>query len=567
MSDFKLDDFTQRSVRLLERTRAIFERYSDRIDKKIELPSTMQPADGPIKLVFIGQYSSGKSSIIKMLSGIDTKIGAAITTDEPQSYPWGELEIVDTPGIHTGIRADHDVKSYNEIDRAALLVFVVTNEGFDDYIGKHFQKLAIDQKRARNMVLVVNKMDRMALGNTPESQQVLAGDIREVIKPHSTEDVYLSFVSTEMYFKSLTATDERRRKRYFERSGYEQFVKNLNAFVASRGVLSKVQTPLEGLRSAILKVDKSMKKSSIGADRERVEDSYRQSKRAIDDGKLQLKFDLERLAEACANKIRAEGSRAASNIEPGISDEQYKGFINSAQSSADQYVRDCEQEMSTRLDEVFSGIDRELEHSSLKIDVQRELGISSEHAPSTELDGITIGTELKSNLSMLGMKSKAASALGVENVPLFGGELKATSVVKGVGHLFGVKFAPWGAANIVKTAAETLGAIGMAYQVYHIGKKLFGEDEEKKLRDQFRAVQEDVRNQFNAAANSARSQMIAAAMAEVNRIAASKLKAEKIPLDALNREIDRNKELALELEPILADVDALMEEVQRTARA
>ena len=106
-----------------------------------------------------------------MLTGIGVTIGAGIATQESHSYEWNDLEIVDTPGIHTGIRPDHDEKSYYEINHAALLVFVVTNEGFDDTIDNHFRKLAIDQDRAKNMVLVVNKMDRTALGNVPEQQK------------------------------------------------------------------------------------------------------------------------------------------------------------------------------------------------------------------------------------------------------------------------------------------------------------------------------------------------------------------------------------------------------------
>ena len=60
-------------------------------------------------------------------------------------------------GIDTEIRPDHDEKNCYEIDHAALLIFGDTNEGFDDKIGNHFRKLAVEQNRGKNMVLVVNK--------------------------------------------------------------------------------------------------------------------------------------------------------------------------------------------------------------------------------------------------------------------------------------------------------------------------------------------------------------------------------------------------------------------------
>ena len=181
MANFQLEDFTRRSEKLLSDTRKVFSQYKDlKEDLNVDensLPKTMQPEDGAIKLVFVGQYSAGKSSIIKMLTGIDVTIGAGIATQEAHGYKWGDLEIVDTPGIHTEIEgSDHDEKTYYQIDHAALLIFVVTAQGFDNRMGNHFRKLAFEQDRAKNMVLVVNKMDQTALGNVPEQQKIIAED-------------------------------------------------------------------------------------------------------------------------------------------------------------------------------------------------------------------------------------------------------------------------------------------------------------------------------------------------------------------------------------------------------
>ena len=82
-----------------------------------------------IRLVFAGQYSAGKSSIIKMLTGRqDIAIDADRTTQQTHTYNWQGLEIIDTPGIHTQLRPDHDEISYGAIASADMLVFVITNE-------------------------------------------------------------------------------------------------------------------------------------------------------------------------------------------------------------------------------------------------------------------------------------------------------------------------------------------------------------------------------------------------------------------------------------------------------
>ena len=151
-------------------------------------------------------------------------------------------------------------------------------------MGHHFRKLAIDQKRAKNMVLVVNKMDRTALGNVPEQQQVIANDLLKVIDPYKPEDLYLSFLDTESYFEYLNETDQEMKDIYFEQSGREPFIENLNAFVKSRGVLSKIQAPLETLKSAITNIIGDSDNLTSDEDIEALEAELKREKRAMDDG-------------------------------------------------------------------------------------------------------------------------------------------------------------------------------------------------------------------------------------------------------------------------------------------
>ena len=165
MEKFKLIEFTQQGELIL--SDVIQEFKSLQFDES-NLPKKLLDENAAVKLVFIGQYSAGKSSIIKMLTGENVAVGADITTQNTGAYSWNSLEIIDTPGIHTGVRPDHDKITYEQINKAAMLIFVITCEGFDRTVGNHFRQLAVEQKRGGNMVLVVNKMDRTSLGNTQE---------------------------------------------------------------------------------------------------------------------------------------------------------------------------------------------------------------------------------------------------------------------------------------------------------------------------------------------------------------------------------------------------------------
>ena len=82
----------------------------------------------------------------------------------------------------------------------------------------------------------------------------IAADLQKIITPFTRENLYLSFLDTDSYFEWQEETAPELRKLILEQNGFEQFVANLNSFVARRGVLSKIQTPLETLKNTITNV-------------------------------------------------------------------------------------------------------------------------------------------------------------------------------------------------------------------------------------------------------------------------------------------------------------------------
>ena len=69
-----------------------------------------------LRLAFVGQYSSGKSTIISALTGRkDIKIDANVATDIVSEYLWNNIVLMDTPGILAG-----KVESHDEATKAAL---------------------------------------------------------------------------------------------------------------------------------------------------------------------------------------------------------------------------------------------------------------------------------------------------------------------------------------------------------------------------------------------------------------------------------------------------------------
>lgn len=357
MEEFQLSKFTKEGAQLLREVTEEFNRLG--IDAS-RLPKTFPDDSGKIKLVFVGQYSAGKSSIIKMLTGEDVAIGAAITTQDSTPYEWNGLEIIDTPGIETELRPDHDEITYEQINHAALLIFVITNEGFSQRMGDHFRKLAIDQKRAANMVLVVNKMDRTALGNVPEQQQVIYEDLKKVTTPHDPKELFVSFVDTASYFKAMQETDERRKNRRLERSGHDVFVANLNSFVAQKGVLQKINLPLNTIAAEIRNASggfSDKEKADIAAYVETV----RHRKKILLDSKRECLEDIDGIIANFKVDISRRGRETAESVLSQQSEEDAKQVLADAQERVNLSAEDCAQKISDRIKKFSEQSDENLQ--------------------------------------------------------------------------------------------------------------------------------------------------------------------------------------------------------------
>ena len=223
---------------------------------KDEVPThTALDGSAPLTLAFVGQYNAGKSTIIKALTGNqDIRIDADVCTDVVTAYDWEGVLLLDTPGIHAGGYEDHDKLTYNTIDKANLLVFVVTSELFDDVIGEHFRKLLIDHDKAQETLLVINKM-----GMDPGTPEDKMPDLVKVIDPWSPEQFHTVFIDAQHYLEGLTETDATDQKELFDLARFDHFQDALNKFVLERGHMGRLTSLFEPLRSVARQVEAHLK--------------------------------------------------------------------------------------------------------------------------------------------------------------------------------------------------------------------------------------------------------------------------------------------------------------------
>ena len=497
MSEFSLNIYSNKAEELRQETEATFEQLNLPTDV---LPATMQPDDGAIKLVFVGQNSAGKSSIIKMISGIETEIGAGITTQESHVYKWNDLEIIDTPGIQTGLRADHDEITYDQISKAALLVFVVTNEGFDRHMGEHFRKLAIDQKRGSNMVLVINKMDRAPEGNSANQQQIIRDDICKVLAPLTPEQVYTSFISTQSYEEYLTEEDAEIKAELLAESGREELIANLNAFVQSRQVTAKIERPLYTLQEAVRNVSVVEEINMLND----AESLLLRKQRILQNGQADAEEDVNSLTMECQQDIIELGREAAGYLEPGVSEEELKAKLNEVGQRAEQATQDCIQSIERVFGRLANTIQTEMDTEMASTSVQKIFGRNNMPVPtegatdlpkeSAGFDGATAGAELGTKLT---------SAWNIANMGLksFSGNAIHEGILT-AGKFFGIKFRPWEAVGLAKNAAVFGAVLSVAGVLLAIWGKFKSDEERRQKEQELQEAKEKIKAQYKENANS-----------------------------------------------------------------
>ena len=433
-----------------EARQAIAESRSEDVRALAErLPATALGEDAPISLAFAGQYSAGKSTILKALTGqSDIATGAGITTEQTHRFDWNGVAVIDTPGIHTKIRPDHDATAYEAISGADLLVFVITNELFDSYLADHYRKLTIDRDKGHETILVVNKMGRHALGNTPESRAVITEDLRAPLKPFTPEQLRITFTDAESALEAQTETDFEFQRMLAEQGNLPTLIANLDALARERGLSARRTTVLYAIDEVLQTAIETEPTDDPDADKLTL--IYNQNIRAIEDAKKELDRAIRNAIRTADDDIKTAGADLAGHF-----------YLDAKEDELERAVDDAER----RIEEIVSQLNREIERSFDEI-------LPALANRLSDIEASDLYTETLRNLSGRGRKRDWSGAVrGVAGLAdlakkLLGGDVRRA--VLNIGHFFGYTFRPWQAVRIsgfVGRAVPFLTLIGIAIDV------------------------------------------------------------------------------------------------------
>ena len=468
-----------------------------------DVPQSMITDDEGVLVVVCGQQSAGKSSIISALTGRDDiKIGGGIVTDEVKGYEWGGITIVDTPGILTGVREDHDAKTYDAISKAHLVIYVTTSQLFDTTLQRDFSRLAYELNKAPEMMLIVNKMS----DNSEDARKVKLGipgeegTLSVMVAPKVPEDFYTTFVCCEDWFKAQKTGNPLLKAEMIKNSGINELTETLDRFVRDKKLAGKYTKAITRL---IYVLEKALAEDSTGDENlDGIETLLLQKKNVLLDVEKNVRGLTSGIVERGGAKIREKGRKIVGMFD---SDQDVEGECK----GADDFVKEVTENAAKEIEAVLLD---QMQCAANRVEQLFETEFASRLSAklSAAANMIDMSPETESSLKSFGQGARNVGEFlmkhsigkdGLSGLRSFAGSDVHSLVLK-IGHIFGKSFKPWEAvkwAKWVNVGGKVFSVAGIALTCF----LQYREDcaEEKKAADR-QKMRLQLRDAFNGTADA-----------------------------------------------------------------
>lgn len=466
--------------------------------------------DQCIRVVFIGQYTAGKSSIISALTGNNNiLIDSDISTDHASDYTWSSgITLTDTPGLYTE-NPEHDQRTIEMIRKSDLLVYCITSDLFNQYTKADFLKWAFQVGYSGKMFLVINKMSKEA-GKYGTLVENYSTTINATLSPHSLNEFPCSFIDAADYREGIANSSND----LVEISHFDDLISKLNRFVREKGQLGKLDTPVKILKDSISRMSESV----VASDQDRAYFALlgRIEKR-VDQRRSQVDVAIRRCVESGLRPITDKGFELSRSI--GIED------ISFTESDLNDLIQSCCETVNRELEEIISANSRELQadiddvlksesaeffFKSVAGSISNRPKLFSDHKKARidrqQFDTVnSVVEKISGQTIQLATSTTKTANFFIKSSEASGSTLH--TVVKFVGSKIGYKFKPWEAVNIAKNignVAKVLGPVMSVIGFFFDVKETADESErDKKIqkaqmeyRAEFKKITEEIAAQY-----------------------------------------------------------------------
>ena len=421
-------------------------------ENSCEIERTLNGIDqnDPIRIAFVGQYSSGKSSIISAMTGNrEIKIGSDVVTDGIHDYSWGNFLLTDTPGLQNN--DTHDEIANEAIRKSDVLVYCITSELFSRNTLSDFKALAFDKGYKGKMLLVINKLNSEYAPDVNALMATYEGQLNKDLAPHSLEEFPYSFIDAKDYLDGLDYDDDE----LINDSRFKGLIDNLNTMLTEKGLICKLTTPILAVKEI---VEGSITDTTETAEDKTMLIALSRLRRVVDRQKLKASREWDSIVLGETYTFAHEGYELVNNLGAGEFDFDIK-LEELADNTVDSISRKIDAETAEFEKTLYEALDEVLESKVgqfLLKDINTEIGNIGSY---DKKDGENGAGAFLQRFGQVGVQ--AAAKVKPEQM---------YNVVKFVGKkILKIKFKPWGitkaaaklakAAKFAGPAAEIVGVV------------------------------------------------------------------------------------------------------------
>ena len=419
---------------------------------------SFEERESKLNLVLVGAYSSGKTSLINSLIGLNLPTGAGVVTAEVSDHDWNGIHVVDTPGVRSQLeKTHHDLLSEAAIQNADLILFVVTPDLFEPPVANYLQRIVTDGLLPdgitqglglhRKTAVVINKMDMVLDGEDGERTRNIVGAVRDVLD--SAIDVPVFLCSVDGYVGS---DGDEADEDFLQ---FQQLITHINDFVRDRGVVGKLQTPLQ--RAASI-ADEMVGRLQSSAAKEKVEEMTGLLTILKNARKEFSNVIIGPGQEAAYNTVVSAGNNLANRIVAGISKEDMDQLTEEAISEGEIALRPVYDSFKNKTQATFEAAIERLRSYPLDeglLDALHEIAPS--HFSKSELETGKLGWNFAPAVRDLGK-----AALNTVGEILENGAKDTKALKEFIRSISKTKFPPWGLGKEAAKWAQKMGAASKA---------------------------------------------------------------------------------------------------------
>lgn len=451
-----------------------------------------------IRLVFIGQYTAGKSTIISALTNNnDIVIDSDISTCYAADYSWGDVILTDTPGLYTE-NIEHDVRTIEMIRKSDLLIYCITSDLFTPFTLQDFVKWAFTEKYSGKMFLIINKMSKES-GDYKELIKNYSITLNKALSPHSINEFPCSFVDAKDYREGVTDQN----KELVEYSHFSELIEHLNSFVKQKGYLGKMDTPIMIMKTII---DSVIDSTEEDESQKAYTTLMSRIEKRVDQKKNSFQIEARTIIHNGLQAIITKGNELSKNV--GVTDisedeESINSFIiqqcNSINTQLEALCIAKEEELSNDIEEVMNGetasfffkaVDGQI-NNKFKIFEPKSAKVSRARFDSIngvleKITGKTFDLAVKDGVKIGSAFIKPSEAAGST----------LHKVVYGIGKKIGHKFRPWEAVKITKNIGNVAKCLGPVTAVFGLFFDIKETVDESKKAEELKKAQLSFRQEF-----------------------------------------------------------------------